>query len=81
MLDRRVAFYARISTESQARDNTIASQVTALREKVADDGGQLEPDHAYVDEGYSGARLIRPALERPNQGAVSEPADRRHRRG
>ena len=26
-----VALYARVSSESQARDNTIASQVTALR--------------------------------------------------
>jgi site-specific DNA recombinase len=50
--------------ESQARDNTIASQVTALRERIAADGFQLEPDHNYVDEGYSGAILLRPALER-----------------
>jgi site-specific DNA recombinase len=64
MADRQVAFYARVSTESQARDHTIASQVAALRERIAADGGQLEPDHAYVDEGYSGSILIRPALER-----------------
>ncbi len=59
-----VALYARVSSESQARDNTIASQVTALRERIAADGFQLEPDHNYVDEGYSGAILLRPALER-----------------
>ena len=59
-----VALYARVSSESQARDNTIASQVTALRECIAADGFQLEPDHNYVDEGYSGAILFRPALER-----------------
>src|SRR5277367_5147900 len=59
-----VALYARVSSESQARDNTIASQVTALRERIAADGFQLEPDHNYVDEGYSGAILFRPALER-----------------
>jgi site-specific DNA recombinase len=64
MADRQIAFYARVSTESQARDHTIASQVAALRERIAADGGQLEPDHAYVDEGYSGSILIRPALER-----------------
>src|SRR6478609_9064913 len=28
------------------------------------DGFRLEPDHNYVDEGYSGAILFRPALER-----------------
>jgi len=59
-----VALYARVSSESQARDNTIASQVAALRERIAADGFQLEPDHNYVDEGYSGAILFRPALER-----------------
>jgi site-specific DNA recombinase len=42
-----------------------------LREKVAADGEQLEPDHAYVDEGYSGARLIRPALERLRDAAAA----------
>jgi site-specific DNA recombinase len=64
MPDRHAAFYARVSTESQARDNTIASQVTALRERIAADGEPLEPDDAYVDEGYSGSVLVRPALER-----------------
>src|SRR3954454_6430720 len=63
MADSSVALYARVSSESQARDNTIASQIAALRERIAADGWQLEPDHTYVDEGYSGAILLRPALE------------------
>ena len=57
------ALYARVSSETQARDNTIASQVTALRERIAAEGFQLEPDQSYVDEGYSGSTLSRPALE------------------
>ena len=64
MTEGQCALYARVSSESQARDNTIASQVCALRERIAIDGFQLEPDHNYVDEGYSGAILFRPALER-----------------
>jgi site-specific DNA recombinase len=64
MVDRHVALYARVSTEQQARDATIASQIAALREHIAADGRQLEPDHAYLDEGYSGSTLLRPALER-----------------
>ena len=64
MVDRHVALYARVSTEQQARDATIASQLAALREHIAADGRQFEPDHAYLDEGYSGASLLRPALER-----------------
>src|SRR3954465_10517123 len=68
---RHVAFYARVSTEGQARDNTIASQITALRERIAADGGQLEPDDAYVDEGSSGSVLVRPALERLRDAAAA----------
>src|SRR5271157_749816 len=64
MTEGACALYARVSSESQARDNTIASQVAVLRERIAADGFQLEPDHNYVDEGYSGAILFRPALER-----------------
>jgi site-specific DNA recombinase len=35
MTGAQCALYARVSSESQARDNTIASQVTALRERIA----------------------------------------------
>ncbi|HET8906219.1 MAG TPA: recombinase family protein [Ktedonobacterales bacterium] len=59
-----VAFYARVSSEAQARDNTIASQIAALQERIEADGFQLEPDHGYVDDGYSGTSLQRPALEK-----------------
>src|SRR4051794_2484385 len=64
MVDRHVALYARVSTEQQARDATIASQLAALREHIAADGRQLEPDRTYLDEGCSGSSLLRPALER-----------------
>src|SRR6266853_68122 len=59
-----VAFYARVSSEAQARDHTIDSQVAALKERIAADGLQLEPDHGYVDDGWSGTNLQRPALEK-----------------
>src|SRR6266702_1098995 len=59
-----VAFYARVSSEAQARAHTIDSQVAALKERIAADGFQLEPDHGYVDDGWSGTHLFRPALER-----------------
>jgi site-specific DNA recombinase len=62
--DRRIALYARVSTEHQARDHTIASQVAALHERIAADQQSLAPDDAYVDEGSSGSVLVRPGLER-----------------
>jgi site-specific DNA recombinase len=60
----RVAFYARVSSEVQARDHTIGSQVAALKECIAGDGFQLKPEHGYIDDGYSGTSLLRPALEK-----------------
>ena len=64
MAEGQVAFYARVSSEAQARDHTVDSQVAALRERIAADGGVIAPDGSYVDEGQSGASLVRPALER-----------------
>jgi site-specific DNA recombinase len=59
----QVAIYARVSSEQQAQAGTIASQLTALQQKVAQDGLQLSEELTFVDEGYSGSTLIRPALE------------------
>lgn len=59
-----VALYARVSSEQQAQAQTIDSQLAALRERIASDGGLLSPEHEFVDAGYSGSTLIRPALER-----------------
>jgi site-specific DNA recombinase len=59
-----VAIYARVSSEQQAQTQTIASQVAALRARVAADGCVLLPEGEFLDEGYSGTTLIRPALER-----------------
>src|ERR1700694_4360988 len=42
MIEGRCALYARVSSESQARDNTIASQVLALGERIAADGFWLD---------------------------------------
>jgi site-specific DNA recombinase len=64
MTDLRAAIYARVSSEHQARAQTIASQVAALRERVAAEGLRLVDDLVFVDDGFSGASLVRPALER-----------------
>lgn len=58
------AIYARVSSEAQARDGTIASQVAALRQKVVADGLSLSEALCFIDDGYSGATLVRPELER-----------------
>jgi site-specific DNA recombinase len=64
MRELQVAIYARVSSEQQAEAHTIASQLAALRTRVASDGYRLVREQAFIDEGYSGATLVRPGLER-----------------
>jgi site-specific DNA recombinase len=71
-----VAFYARVSSEAQARDHTIDSQIAALKERIAADGLQLEPDHGYVDDGCSGTNLQRLALEKLRDGVAAGQVER-----
>lgn len=60
----RVALYARVSSEKQADELTIQSQVAALRERISQDGMQIDDELCFCDEGYSGSTVIRPALEK-----------------
>lgn len=60
----QAAIYARVSTDRQTEAHTIASQVEALRARVVADGLTLSEAMAFLDDGYSGATLVRPALER-----------------
>ena len=59
----RVGIYARVSSDQQAQQQTIQSQVTALRERVVADGHSLSESLCFLDDGVSGATLMRPALE------------------
>jgi site-specific DNA recombinase len=58
------ALYARVSSEQQVLTGTIQSQLAAVRAYVAQRGVVIPPEREFVDDGYSGATLIRPALER-----------------
>jgi site-specific DNA recombinase len=60
----RAAIYARVSTDRQERNQTIDSQLTALRGWVTANGHELAEAHVFRDEGCSGSRLDRPALDR-----------------
>ena len=59
-----IALYARVSSQQQAQRATIDSQVTALKMRAKTDGHRVLPTDVYIDEGFSGATLVRPALER-----------------
>ena len=59
-----VAVYARVSSDRQAKSGTIESQIAALSERIAADGQELVDEMIFIDEGVTGATLIRPQLER-----------------
>jgi site-specific DNA recombinase len=56
--------YARVSSDKQKDENTIASQTAALREFARQHGFAVPDEWVIEDEGYSGATLIRPGLEK-----------------
>ena len=58
------AIYARVSSEQQKEENTIASQTAALIEFAREQGYSVPDDWVIEDEGFSGASLLRPGLER-----------------
>jgi site-specific DNA recombinase len=57
---KKVAIYARVSSDKQAEEKTVHSQLADLREICK--GFQVVEE--YTDEGWSGERLDRPALDR-----------------
>jgi site-specific DNA recombinase len=72
----RAAFYARVSSEQQATAHTIESQIAALSERAQSDGTPVPSERQFVDDGYSGATLIRPALDRLRDLATVGAVDR-----
>lgn len=64
-----IALYARVSSDKQAKDKTIDSQIAAIKERISADGGQLINDRVFADAGISGATLVRPELERLRDSA------------
>jgi site-specific DNA recombinase len=66
----RVAFYARVAVPHQSGPDRLAAQIAALRHRIADEGGHVDSERAFVDDGGSGASLRRPALARLRQQAA-----------
>ena len=58
------ALYARVSGEQQRDSNTIASQTEALLAYAERHGYRVAPDMVIEDDGFTGAVLERPGLER-----------------
>ena len=58
-----VAIYARVSSERQKEQETISSQTAALVEYAVSQSWVVPDEWQFLDEGYSGASLVRPGLE------------------
>jgi site-specific DNA recombinase len=61
---RMAAIYARVSSEQQREANTIASQTASLIEFAQGHDLEVPKEWVFEDDGYSGATLERPGLER-----------------
>jgi site-specific DNA recombinase len=72
----RIGLYARVSSDRQAEERTIASQIAAVRERIEAEGGHVDGELEFVDDGYSGATLLRPALERLRDQVAQGALDR-----
>lgn len=66
----KVALYARVSTLRQQQSQTIEQQLERLQNHIAEQGWELAAEHIFRDDGYSGAKLARPGLERLREQAA-----------
>jgi site-specific DNA recombinase len=72
----RVGLYARVSSDKQAEEGTIASQVSVVQERIRADGLVLDTALCFLDDGVSGTTLVRPGLERLRDAAAGGAIDR-----
>lgn len=61
---KNAAIYARVSSTQQKEEHTIASQTAALVAFAKEHSCHVPREWIFEDEGYSGAILERPGLER-----------------
>lgn len=61
---RKPAIYARVSSDEQVSGTSLDDQIDKCLKQAAVYGWVIPPERIYVDDGYSGASLDRPALTR-----------------
>jgi site-specific DNA recombinase len=75
----RIGMYARVSTTRQAEAQSTEQQLERLRAHVAThaaEGWELREEHIFRDDGYSGASLRRPGLDRLRDAVAAAALDR-----
>ena len=71
----RVALYARVSTQRQAQADGVAQQLDRLRVHALAQGWTVSDEDVFRDDGFSGASLKRPGLERLRDRAAAHTLD------
>src|SRR3954468_2938937 len=71
-----VAVYVRVTTQRQAQAQTIEQQLERLRAHLREQGVEPASEAVFRDDGYSGATLNRPGLDRLRDAARAGEVDR-----
>lgn len=75
----RVALYVRVSTQRQAQQQNVEQQLDRLRAHLAahaaQEGWEVGEDDIFRDDGYSGATLRRPGLDRLRDAVAARALD------
>ncbi len=72
----RIAVYVRVSTQRQAQTQTIEQQLERLRAHSQSQKWELPDENIFRDDGYSGATLNRPGLDRLRDKVKAAEVDR-----
>jgi len=72
----RTASYLRVSSQRQADEHTVDSQRADVHCRASRDNVPIDTAFEYIDEGYSGSQLLRPALERLRDHVAASMIDR-----
>jgi len=72
----RIAVYARVSTQRQTQMQTIDQQLERLQAHFQLHGWEWREELVFRDDGYSGASLKRPGLDRLREQAAQAHLDR-----
>jgi site-specific DNA recombinase len=70
-----IAIYVRVSSDQQAQQGTIESQLAAVQKFAADNGLRVDPDLIFAEDGYTGSTLARPKLDALRDKAVAGEID------
>lgn len=70
------AIYVRVSTQQQNQTQTIEQQLERLHRYAHAQNWEIQPEQIFRDDGYSGARLKRPGLDRLRDNVAMAKFDR-----